>query len=73
MDTQKPNTDYENGQMMGMLCIVRLIRSAEETNTGIPGEVFDKIERIASESLATYLGKPEEDVILMVDKQLNTL
>jgi hypothetical protein len=68
-----PTNDYTQGQMMGMLCIVRLIRNAEETNIGIPGDVFDKIERIATESLAEYLGKPEEDVTLMVDTQLNDI
>lgn len=68
-----PNNDYEQGQMMGMLCIIRLIRNAEETNTGIDGNIFDKIERLASESLSSYLDKPEEDIVLMVDQLLSTL
>lgn len=68
-----PSNDYTQGQMMGMLCIVRLIRQAEETKTGIPGEIFDKIENISTKSLAVYLDKPEEDVILFVDRQLHEL
>lgn len=68
-----PSDDYTQGQMMGMLCVIRLIRNAQETKTAIPASVFDNIEKIARESLSTYLDKPEEDVILMVNQLLNTL
>lgn len=67
----KPTTEYEHGQMMGMLVVIQFIESAGET--GIDGMIFDKIKKIAVEDLAEYLSKPEEDVHLLVDNQLKDL
>lgn len=62
----EPSNDYAQGQMMGMLCIIRLLK----LRGTVPIEVVDSIEHKAAESLSVYLDKPEEDVYLMVDNLL---
>lgn len=70
---KKPSNDYTQGQMMGMLCIVRLLRINAEAGTVIPDAIFDNIERLSVDSLAEYLQTPQEDVFLLVDNQLEKL
>lgn len=70
---EKKTADYTQGQMMGMLCIIRLLRTTHDKGERVSDQVLDRIERISSESLAGYLQKPEEDVILMVDNQLDKI
>lgn len=73
MKTPKPTDEYGHGQMMGMLVIIQMLENAREEGMGIRQEVFDKIKSIAGKDLAEYLDKPEEDVYLLVDKQLKEM
>lgn len=66
MEPAEPNNDYNNGQMMGMLSIIRQLKLKGH----IPAQTLDNIERVASESLSEYFQKPQEDIILLVDKKL---
>jgi len=69
----KPSNDYAQGQMMGMLCIIRLMRRAEESKQVVPDIVLTNIQHIATQSLSEYLQKPEEDIILLVDTELEKI
>ena len=69
----KPTDDYTQGQMMGMLCIIRMLRLAENTNKIVAPSTLDNMENLATGSLAGYLQIREEDVILLVDTQLEKL
>lgn len=73
MQKPTPTTDYEHGQMMGMLVIIQIIENSIDDDMGVPASVFDKIKRLAAEDLADYLDKPEEDVYLMVEEELKDL
>lgn len=73
MKPPKATTDYEHGQMMGMLVIVSLLENAREANVPISHKVLDTIKNVASRDLAEYLGKPEEDVLLLVDQRLRSI
>lgn len=71
MEKPKPTSEYEHGQMMGMLVIIQAIEKSGEN--GISVDIFDKIKRLAVQDLSEYLKKPEEDVHLMVDNQLKDI
>lgn len=66
----KPTEDYMQGQMMGMLCIIQMFENAKDAGVLIQQTQLDIIKRIAVQSLAPYLQKPEEDIMLLVDQQL---
>lgn len=61
--------DYKQGQMMGMLYMIRMLKN----RSPIPATVIDTIESEAIKTLSAYFDKPEEDVYLMVDKEINKL
>jgi hypothetical protein len=64
-----PTDEYSHGQLMGMLCIIRLLK----LKGTVPAEMVDRIERYSYEHLALYLEKPEEDIMLLIDKQLENI
>lgn len=68
-----PGDDYAQGQMMGMLVMIQMFENAIDDKQPIPKSTTDKIKSIAVRSLSEFLQKPEEDVILLVDKQLRTI
>lgn len=70
MQKPKPTTEYEHGQMMGMLVIIMML---EQGITAEHGPIFKKIKELSVAGLAEYLSKPEEDVYLMVDKELKDI
>ena len=57
------NKDYDAGQMLGMLIMLQSIE-----DNGVPDQgAIDKIKIMCSEHLETYLDKPAEDVLMMVE------
>lgn len=73
METPKPTTEYEHGQMMGMLVIISMVEKISDLEKTPYGSTFEKIKRLAAQDLSGYLKKPEEDVYLLVDNELKEL
>lgn len=71
MDKPVPGYEYSMGQMMGMLVIIQMLQNAQEAKVFVPNQTLDKIKAISAKSLAEYLQKPEEDVLLLVNEQLS--
>ena len=69
----KPTDDYGHGQMMGMLSIITLIENLPYINESQYGPILQNVKRAAATDLSEYLKKPEEDVYLMVEKELKEL
>lgn len=72
---QFQNKDYNDpfnaGQMVGMLVMVTFI----EKNGGITSDIIDQIKQTCARNIEPFLGKPSEDIFLMVDnmiKEINT-
>lgn len=51
------------GQMIGMLVILTFV----EKNQGIPMKVLEQLKQVAANNAQEFLGKPSEDIFLMVD------
>lgn len=66
-----PSDDYGHGQMMGMLVVIQLFENSREMGVPIMESTLDTIKRIAVSDLAEYLDKPEEDIYLLVQNQLD--
>lgn len=73
MQTPKPTTEYEHGQMMGMLVIISMLENISDVESTPYGATFEKIKRLAAQDLSEYLKKPEEDVYLLVEQELKSL
>lgn len=70
MQKPKPTSEYEHGQMMGMLVMITTFENMIEHGIPFTDSSFDKIKGIAAQDLSEYLKIPEEDVHLLVDKQI---
>lgn len=73
MQKPTPSTEYEHGQMMGMLVMIMTFENMMEHGIPLTDSSFDKIKDIAAKDLAGYLKQPEEDVYLLVDKQIKDI
>lgn len=73
MQTPTPTTEYDHGQMMGMLVVITMVEKISDLESTPYGPTFEKIKRLAAKDLSEYLNKPEEDVYLLVDEELKAL
>jgi hypothetical protein len=73
MKKPKPTNEYEHGQMMGMLTMLMLFEEASDEGVTISPDVLNKIKDIAAKDLSGYLEKPEEDVYLMISRELEEI
>ena len=73
MQKPTPSTEYEHGQMMGVLVMIMTFENMMEHGIPFTDSSFDKIKDIAVKDLAGYLKKPEEDIYLLVDNQIKDI
>ena len=73
MQKPTPTSEYEHGQMMGMLVMIMTFENMMEHGIPFTDSSFDKIKDIAAKDLAGYLKQPEEDVYLLVDRQIKDI